>query len=222
MSNQDVLRKINSIFSSTTILNFGALFTDVTPNFVSPAEPEEGDDITIKFRTAKNNVDGVDIVIGDEHISMKLSKQTGIFDYYSVKIPRVSSTLRYYFEIHNDRLNVIYNRLGILRDVNHDYDFQIVPGFKTPDWAKGAVFYQIFVDRFCNGDASNDVVDREYSYVGSHVRKIEDWNKTPDAMDVGNFYGGDLQGVMNKLDYLQDLGVEAIYLNPIFVSRITI
>ncbi|MBP3807210.1 MAG: glycoside hydrolase family 13 protein [Eubacterium sp.] len=218
MSNQDVLRKINSIFSSTTILNFGALFTDVTPNFVSPAEPEEGDDITIKFRTAKNNVDGVDIVIGDEHISMKLSKQTGIFDYYSVKIPRVSSTLRYYFEIHNDRLNVIYNRLGILRDVNHDYDFQIVPGFKTPDWAKGAVFYQIFVDRFCNGDASNDVVDREYSYVGSHVRKIEDWNKTPDAMDVGNFYGGDLQGVMNKLDYLQDLGVEAIYLNPIFVS----
>ena len=42
MSNQDVLRKINSIFSSTTILNFGALFTDVTPNFVSPAEPEEG------------------------------------------------------------------------------------------------------------------------------------------------------------------------------------
>ena len=82
MSNQDVLRKINSIFSSTTILNFGALFTDVTPNFVSPAEPEEGDDITIKFRTAKNNVDGVDIVIGDERISMKLSKQTGIFDYY--------------------------------------------------------------------------------------------------------------------------------------------
>ena len=52
---------INRIFSSTTILNFGALFTDVTPNFVTPAEPNAGDDVTIKFRTARNNVDGVDI-----------------------------------------------------------------------------------------------------------------------------------------------------------------
>jgi len=185
---------------------------------VSPAEPVPGDDITIKFRTAKNNVDSVDLVVDDNRFRMRLSKQTGIFDYYSVKIPHVYAKIRYYFEIHSDRLCVIYNRLGILKEVNHDYDFQIVPGFKTPDWAKGAVFYQIFVDRFCNGDKSNDVLDREYSYVGSHVHRIEDWNKIPDAMDVGNFYGGDLQGVMNKLDYLKDLGVEAIYLNPIFVS----
>lgn len=42
--------------------------------------------------------------------------------------------------------------------------------------------------------------------------------RIPDNMDVNNFYGGDLQGVMDKLDYLQDLGVEVIYLNPIFVS----
>ena len=218
MSDNSVLDMINRIYNSTTILNFGALFTDVTPNFVKPAEPEIGDDITIKFRTARSNVDGVDIVIGDQHIPMKLTENGGIFDYYVVKLHSVSSPVQYYFEVHSDRLNVIYNRLGILRDVNHDYDFRIVPGFKTPDWAKGAVFYQIFVDRFCNGDKSNDVLTGEYSYVGSHVRRIEDWDKVPDNMDVGNFYGGDLQGVMDKLDYLKDLGVEAIYLNPIFVS----
>ncbi|MDE7367356.1 MAG: glycoside hydrolase family 13 protein, partial [Lachnospiraceae bacterium] len=86
------------------------------------------------------------------------------------------------------------------------------------DWAKGAVFYQIFVDRFCNGDESNDVLDNEYVYIGEGTRRITDWEKYPDAMDVRSFYGGDLQGVINKLDYLKDLGVDVIYLNPIFVS----
>ena len=97
--------------------------------------------------------------------------------------------------------------------------FWILPGMKTPQWAKGAVFYQIFTDRFCNGDPTNDVVDDEYAYIdGCHVKRIDDWYQPPSAMDVRNFYGGDLQGVLDKLDYLQDLGVEALYLNPIFVS----
>ena len=78
--------------------------------------------------------------------------------------------------------------------------------------------YQIFVDRFCNGDASNDVVSNEYCYIDEKVQKIDDWNCPPRAMDVRDFYGGDLQGVMDKLDYLQDLGVDVIYFNPIFVS----
>ena len=43
--------------------------------------------------------------------------------------------------------------------------FRITPGFTTPNWAKGAVMYQIFTDRFCNGDPSNDVLEREYSYI---------------------------------------------------------
>lgn len=78
--------------------------------------------------------------------------------------------------------------------------------------------YQIFVDRFCNGDRSNDVVDDEYTYIGEHVTRITDWNKLPSSMDIRNFYGGDLKGIWQKLDYLQDLGVEVLYLNPIFVS----
>lgn len=214
----NVLDLVSHLYNSITILNFGALFTDGTPQFVTPAEPECGDTVTIRFRTARNNVDGVDLIMGETHFPMKMSDHNSIFDYYSVQIPNVQGKLRYYFEVYSDRLTVIYNRLGVLREVNHDYDFQIVPGFKTPDWAKGAVFYQIYVDRFCNGDKSNDVLTGEYAYLGKHVTRIENWDKLPDNMDVSNFYGGDLQGVMDKLDYLKDLGVEAIYLNPIFVS----
>ena len=78
--------------------------------------------------------------------------------------------------------------------------------------------YQIFVDRFCNGDPTNDVEDREYFYIGDMASRVRDWGKVPAVMGVREFYGGDLQGIMDKLDYLQDLGVDVIYLNPIFVS----
>ena len=78
--------------------------------------------------------------------------------------------------------------------------------------------YQIYTDRFYNGDPSNDVENREYYYIGDYSTKVDDWDKYPAAMGVREFYGGDLQGVIDKLDYLKDLGVEVIYFNPLFVS----
>ena len=74
------------------------------------------------------------------------------------------------------------------------------------------------MDRFFNGDTSNDVETDEYFYIGEGTEKVEDWNKYPAQMGVREFYGGDIAGVWQKLDYLQDLGVEVIYFNPIFVS----
>ena len=78
--------------------------------------------------------------------------------------------------------------------------------------------YQIFVDRFCNGNPDNDVLDREYWYLGGYTERVKNWDAYPKAMDVRSFYGGDLEGVIDKLDYLQGLGVDVIYFNPIFVS----
>ena len=110
------------------------------------------------------------------------------------------------------------NKRGVSRDLQDYYAFSIAPGFRTPDWAKGAVMYQIMVDRFYNGDPSNDVEDREYFYVGDGVSRVRDWDKCPAFMGVREFYGGDLRGVLEKMDYLQDLGVDVLYFNPIFVS----
>ena len=76
-------------------------------------------------------------------------------------------------------------------EAQQGFDFKITPGFHTPEWAKGAVMYQIFVDRFCNGDKSNDVETCEYVYIGRPVQRVEDWGRNPSAMDVGYFYGGD-------------------------------
>ena len=62
------------------------------------------------------------------------------------------------------------------------------------------------------------MVSDEYIYIGFPVMKIDDWREDLSVLDVDRFYGGDLQGIWDKLDYLQDMKVEVLYLNPIFVS----
>ena len=73
----------------------------------------------------------------------------------------------------------------------------------VPDWVQDAVFYQIFPDRFFNGDP------------GSDPPNLQSWGSEPTEK---GYQGGDLKGITAKLDYLADLGINALYLNPIFAS----
>ena len=215
---EDITRKMQYILSMRAVLNKDALFSDGTKYYRNPPEPEAGENVVISFRTLKNNVDSVYLVSGSRRYKMKVYKTQKGFDYYGVKIRMPDQVFRYYFEIHYGWIVCYYNSLGVSAEVQERDDFEIYPGFRTPDWAKGAVMYQVYVDRFRNGDPSNDVETDEYSYIGEHTQKVTDWNKTPAVMGVREFYGGDLQGILDKLDYLQELGVEVLYLNPIFVS----
>ncbi|WP_243117092.1 glycoside hydrolase family 13 protein [Lacrimispora algidixylanolytica] len=201
-------------------LNREALFTDETGNFRFPAEPEEGEEVAFLFRTAANNVDTVAFVEESSGKVTAMSKTNSdeIFDYYESRLTAGKEPIRYCFQVKKANEVCYYSRLGVEDELPTNGCFLLVPGFSTPDWAKGAVMYQIFVDRFCNGDLANDVVDNEYVYLKQNVVHSKDWNKYPDQFDVCSFYGGDLQGVWDKLDYLEKLGVEVIYLNPIFVS----
>jgi glycosidase len=87
-------------------------------------------------------------------------------------------------------------------------DAQSLPAFSQehsfgPGWVKDAVFYQIFPERFCNGDTTND------------PHGTEPWGGKPSAK---NFFGGDLRGILSRLEYIDSLGVNALYLNPVFAS----
>ncbi|MCR5250108.1 MAG: glycoside hydrolase family 13 protein [Lachnospiraceae bacterium] len=200
------------------ILRKHALYSDTSSNYVTPEQPSPFENITIRFRCASNNIDRVLLVSGGEKHPMEMSSRDELFDYYSVTIRLGKETLAYYFEVHVGNLSVLFDTRGVVRNIDEHFKFKIIPGFRTPAWAKGAVMYQIFVDRFCNGDPTNDVLTDEYSYIGDHTVHVDNWDKFPATMDVREFYGGDLQGVLDKMDYLESLGVEVIYFNPLFVS----
>ena len=214
----DIVKKMQYILNMRSVLNKNAFFSDGTEYYRTPAEPREGDEVTIRFRTQRNNVDAVYLVCDGKHIEMEVTETAKGFDYYSAQITMGSKVSRYHFEIIYGSLTCYYNTQGVRMEYEERMDFEIYPGYETPDWAKGAVMYQIYIDRFYNGDKSNDVETGEYFYIGDVSTKVDNWEKTPAVMGVREFYGGDLQGIIDKLDYLQDLGVEVLYLNPAFVS----
>ncbi len=86
--------------------------------------------------------------------------------------------------------------------------------FRTPDWIKGGLFYQIFVDRFNKGSEHKK---KETARIHENWDEMPDWKPNEEGLILNNdFFGGDLKGVEQKLDYLRSLGVTCIYLNPIF------
>ena len=202
-------------------MNTQALFCDGTAGYVIPQEPRENESVRLRFRTARDDVKRVRLMTAVGGYDMEKENGNGNgseFDYYAITWRLNENPFRYCFEIQDGEETCYYGRCGVSKEIVEFYNFVIVPGFSTPDWAKGAVMYQIFTDRFYNGDKSNDVETNEYYYIGGYRRKVTDWYKCPDAMGVREFYGGDLKGVMEKLDYLQELGVEVLYFNPLFVS----
>lgn len=199
-------------------MNKTALFCDGTEGYVYPPEPKESELVTFRFRTAKDDVDRVGLVTSADTYVMEKECTQGEFDYYTFETRLGEEPFRYCFEVQSGTEKYYYGRCGISREILEYYNFVVVPGFSTPDWAKGAVMYQIFTDRFYNGDKSNDVETNEYYYIGDYSQRVTNWDKYPANMGVREFYGGDLQGVMDKLDYLQDLGIEVVYFNPLFVS----
>jgi glycosidase len=109
------------------------------------------------------------------------------------------------------------------------FTISMKPKFETPDWAKTAVWYQIFPERFRNGDPSNDPGDKWYERLIPWTSNW--WKAAPNEIagdenfykGAGNVwkrrYGGDIQGVQKELPYLRSLGVTAIYFNPVFEAE---
>ena len=200
-------------------INVDAIFSDESEEYVSYTSKNTGDIVTMMIRTGKNNIDSANIIINGTKEPMEKAESEECFDFYSIDY-KIESTapISYYFSLDKDGREYFYNKQGLVLNINNDYNFMLIPEFKTPDWAKGAVMYQIYVDRFYNGDKTNDVKDNEYAYLGVTSKQVKDWSAPVENLDVCNFYGGDLQGVIDKMDYLSDLGVDVIYFNPIFVS----
>lgn len=95
--------------------------------------------------------------------------------------------------------------------------YKLSVGFSVPDWAKGALMYHIFVDRFRRGDKEKEILANRHL----HTSWDEEMQIGPDEKGIWNndFYGGDLKGITEKLDYIKSLGVTILYLSPIVRSQ---
>ncbi|MDE2050996.1 MAG: alpha amylase N-terminal ig-like domain-containing protein [Gammaproteobacteria bacterium] len=206
------------------------LFSDQGTLYDSNPEPTATTPVTLTLRACKGDITGAQIkyydTADDSFHSIPMhwlsNDATGTFDYWQGTVPAGSSQKHYRFRINDGSATAWLNAAGISSVEPSSGDFFIIPGFKTPDWMKSGVMYQIFPDRFYNGDTSNDVTDGQYTYAGCaterHAWGTSVFAKTRDC-NSEVFFGGDLAGIDRKLDYIKGtLGADIIYLNPIFAS----
>lgn len=152
-------------------------------------------------------------------MAMQCQRAQGDWLYWQGLLPMSShqDCTLYAFKLIGDKGQYWLDAVGMSRFMpGQERHFRVHRQPMTPSWLHQQVFYQIFPDRFCNGDATLDVKEAEWRVRGNPVRPKQ-WGD-PVLAEEGDyaFYGGDLAGVQQKLDYLQQLGVTALYLNPIF------
>jgi glycosidase len=158
--------------------------------------------------------------------------------YYKFRINRDTTNGWYSDDYLDDNDNVHKDGTGVASDGEPFPSFQFTvydPNFQTPAWLQSANVYHIMPDRFRNGDQTNDYCRQGATtgcpvyYGNQQVFTYNVWNtQICDPRNSGSpcynqfsnqFYGGDLKGVQNELDYIQSLGMDTIYMNPIFSAR---
>ena len=212
------------------LLDTADLFADQGSLYDSTPEPDVTDAVTVTLRTAHDNATAVNVEYYDtadgahHYVPMHVVAidPTGRFDDWRGTIPAGAAPKRYRFEISNGSQTVWYNAEGVSSTQPSSGDFFIVPGFKTPNWMKNGVMYEIFVDRFFDGDPANAVTSGQYTFAGCATEQHA-WGTSVYATVPGCngevFFGGDLAGIDQKLSYIkQTLGADMLYLTPIFES----
>ncbi len=203
------------------------VFFGITPDFISPVSPRYGESVEITLRVAKDH--SLEKVFfrfapdGEETLlEMRPTRADHFFQYFSVRFVLKWPQLRFRFLLlTSDSLLYWYNHRTISTSTPLDlFDFQCLVDFQGTEWVPEAVFYQIFPDRFHNGNPQRNYQDQEYAY-GSGAVRVRNWGDSPLHFAHGyglDFFNGDLDGVLQKIDYFQRLGITALYFNPIFTA----
>lgn len=199
-------------------MNRYAMYHAADSSYCFPISPNE---IVLRLRAAKGDLVRAQVfyeskyVIGtvQKSIDMINAYQTELFDFFEVTLNISDTRLGYVFYVNDGEKNYYFSEDGVTETYDFTlgfYNFFQYPYINEADimecvpWMKSAVFYQIFVDRFHMGDHEKDL-----SYINTK------WGEVPTPE---SFCGGDIRGIIQKLDYLQELGINAIYLTPVFSS----
>ncbi|WP_081417645.1 glycoside hydrolase family 13 protein [Paenibacillus sp. Soil522] len=176
----------------------------------------DGKTLHLRLRTKKDDVAEAVAIVGDKYawdqtlttVTMRIFSSDERFDYWETAVIPPFRRLRYAFRLTSGDETVFFTEKGFEQTMpghsNYFFDFPYINPidvFKPPAWLKDAVFYQIFPERFAKGDPSLD------------PEQVLSWGGEPTPQ---NFFGGDLQGVIDHLDHLSALGINAVYFTPLF------
>lgn len=178
----------------------------------------------ITIRTKRNDIESINLIFGDPYnwkdgkwqtssLPMEKRGNDALFDYWFIKVQPEFRRMRYGFELSSGTESLVYTEKGFFSEAPYDdtayyFCFPFLNNadvFNAPEWVKDTVWYQIFPERFANGDKSND------------PKEVLEWGSTEPT--PSNFFGGDFEGIIQHLDYLTDLGISGIYFTPIFKAQ---
>jgi glycosidase len=209
-----------------------------------------GGRVQFTARAHRGDIDGIDLLTwagGRESVTpMRRVNADRVFDYYRAEA-KLAGDVPYAFRYRDGAKSLYLTAKGLAPTAASDrftFSTERFPAFETPEWVKHGIIYQIFPDRFRNGNPANDPDFSEWYYEGKktaptgklnvehqeYYHLVKDWYDadaltkcawTPDGRDWMAFYGGDIEGVRQSLDYLKQLGVTILYFNPLFQAKST-
>ena len=204
-----------------------SVYSDGSKYFVSNPCPKKGEAVKIALQIQEKSPVKNVFLCGKKNgiridIKMQEAGSKNGLCRYEGEIVIWEDEYSYYFILPTENCIYYYTQDGIKTYIpDEGGNFRILTDYAQPEWIKNAVFYQIFPERFCNGNPEISVKDNEYQFEGHPSIQVKDWNQVPqDYSKVFclDFYGGDLIGIKQKIPYLKKLGVTALYLNPIFYA----
>lgn len=199
------------------------IFHDQAGEYFAPLQPTKADDVTIRIKVKRGLAQSVNIKYS---FDLKSSFQDACFytakmyyektdvnkkyDYWVGAIPKNQASYRYHFELKNKAETVWFDTEGVSDEEPYSVggDWFVIPDFHVPEWSQGAIWYSIMPDSFYNKNTLNDKtggrIDNPWG--GVHASASE-------------YFGGDMLGLMSKVDYLSGLNVTASFINPIWVTQ---
>lgn len=198
------------------------LFHDQADIYMTPLEPNGEEEVTFRIKAKYGQATAIALEYTFDVLSTAVNvtwhrapmafekrDETGKFEYWVGRVPANDAPYKYHFRLENRAETIWYNADGISEEAptGNNGDWYVMPNFETPDWAKGALWYSIMPESFYNGDVTNDKTGSLFQTAWGNANS---W--------AGEWFGGDLGGIADKLEYLNEMGVDSLFFNPIWVT----
>ncbi len=247
---QNSLLTVDGSFSTIEIgIGDGVIYSDdLEPVFdYSTCNPLSPTAVAITAKAHLGDVEAVSVIFsigggGDQEVALQEVERDASYQYYrtTLNLDDAADELAFVIAYRDAGVTEYMGTRGMVASAEAPrfvYNAENFPTFFTPEWAKDGIIYQIFPERFANGDEGNDPDFTEKMYEGAnklpasgktngeYFHMVDDWYdvgglvrspyRTDGKPDYYSFYGGDIAGIRGKLDYLNDLGITVIYFNPL-------